>query len=162
MLELTTGVVFLMSSLYGSGQKDHQIQTASVFNTANTAEKTETVTNEQVDESTLIKNPKAMEAYLREKFADTPILVDIARCESNFRQFDDNGNIVRGRVNPEDIGLLQINEKYQGATAKKLGLDIYTIEGNIAYAKHLYEEQGTQPWVYSSKCWAGNDLARNK
>ena len=81
MLELTTGVVFLMSSLYGSGQKDHQIQTASVFNTANTAEKTETVTNEQVDESTLIKNPKAMEAYLREKFADTPILVDIARCE---------------------------------------------------------------------------------
>lgn len=49
---------------------------------------------------------------------------------------------------------MQINELYHLETAEKLGLDIYTIEGNVAYAKHLYEEQGAKPWMSSSPCWA--------
>jgi hypothetical protein len=100
-----------------------------------------------------------MEAYLRKEFEGTPILVDIARCESNFHQYDKNGNIVRGRVNSADIGVMQINEKYHAETAKKLGIDLYTVEGNVAYAKHLYAEQGAQPWISSSKCWSGTQVA---
>jgi hypothetical protein len=56
---------------------------------------------------------------------------------------------------------MQINERYQGPTAKLLGFDIYTVEGNIAYAKHLYEEQGSKPWQASAGCWANSDLAKN-
>jgi len=162
MLELTTGVVFLMSSLYGSGQvSNNQIATIAASQPNRQAAAVAVALNESVATDT--GNPKTMEAYLREEYADAPILVEIARCESNFRQFDEHGNIIRGTVDSNDVGVMQINEHYQGDTAKKLGLDIYTVEGNVAYAKHLYEKQGTQPWASSEKCWAaGGDLAKSK
>jgi len=104
---------------------------------------------------------RAMEAYLRKQFGDQDaILVDIARCESNLHQFDSSGNIIRGVVNSADIGVMQINERYHDETAAKLGLDLHTVEGNVAYAKHLYEEQGTAPWKSSQKCWGTGDIAK--
>jgi hypothetical protein len=148
MMELTTGVVFLMSSLYGSGQPAQNIQVTADPATVPAKEVTATV-----DSKTIGSNPKVVEAYLRKAYANEPILVDIARCESNFKQFDDQGNIIRGRVNNGDVGVMQINEKYHADMAKKLNFDLYSLEGNTAYAKHLYEEQGTQPWASSQKCW---------
>jgi hypothetical protein len=147
MIELTTGVVFLMSSLYGNGQANN----SQVIVPENEAIQATTTADSSIRTST-----KTMEAYLRQEFADTPILVDIARCESSFHQYDKDGNIIRGRVNSADIGVMQINEKYHADTAKKLGIDLYTVEGNVAYAKHLYNEQGAQPWISSSKCWSGS------
>jgi soluble lytic murein transglycosylase-like protein len=104
---------------------------------------------------------KEMEEYLRKEFKNEPILVDIARCESSFRQYDADGKILRGKANKDDIGLMQINEKYNGDLAKKLGYDIYTTEGNIQFAKYLYSKQGADPWTYSSKCWTKGQIARN-
>ena len=47
--------------------------------------------------------------------------------------------------------------------APTVAIDIYTIEGNVAYGKHLYEESGASPWSVSSKCWSNGDtLAMNK
>ncbi len=153
MFELTTGVVFLMSSLYGSGQADNNVQKISAQIPAAEAATT--------DSSSFKTDPKAMEAYLKKEFANEPILVDIARCESNFHQFDASGNIVRGRVNNADVGVMQINEKYHLDMAKKLGIDLYTVEGNVEYAKHLYREQGAQPWISSSKCWGPDQVAKS-
>ncbi len=48
---------------------------------------------------------------------------------------------------------MQINKRYHGKTAEELGLDLNTIEDNLAYARHLYEKQGTQPWSASAPCW---------
>jgi len=42
---------------------------------------------------------KILESYVAKQYADEPILVDIARCESTFRQFDPNGNVMRGKAN---------------------------------------------------------------
>ena len=136
-----------MSSLYGNAQADNQNANVPLATTVGAT----TSVNSSISTST-----QAMQAYLRKEFADTPILVDIARCESNFHQYDKDGNIVRGRVNNADVGVMQINEKYHADTAKKLGLDLYTVEGNVAYARHLYAEQGAQPWISSSKCWSGS------
>ena len=36
-------------------------------------------------------------------------------------------------------------------------MDIYTLDGNLAYAKKLYTEEGTQPWISSFPCW-GKDI----
>lgn len=154
MIELTTGVIFLMSSLYGGGHADNHVDTISAQSSVEQATSTENI-------DILTSDPKAMEAFLRREYADDPLLVDIARCESSFHQFDSKGNIVRGRVNSADVGVMQINEKYHGEMAKKLGFDLYTVEGNIAYAKHLYNEQGSQPWISSSKCWGSNSIAKN-
>ena len=34
-----------------------------------------------------------------------------------------------------------------------MNLDIYTVEGNMKYARHLYESEGVDPWSASSPCW---------
>ena len=104
--------------------------------------------------------------YVAEYFADVPIMVAIARCESTFRQFDKDGTTHRGRVNDLDLGVMQVNEYYHGDTAEKLGIDLHTLEGNVAYARYLYEKEGTTPWNSSKPCWgkskAAQDLALSK
>jgi hypothetical protein len=86
-------------------------------------------------------------------------MAEIAECESHFRHYDANGNVLRGEDNPRDIGVMQINEKFHLTEALALGLDIYTINGNLAYARYLYEKFGVAPWKHSKKCWGGSPLA---
>ena len=77
----------------------------------------------------------------------------IAFCESRNRQFDKNGAVMRGVVNNKDVGIFQINERYHLSDSKKMGINIHTVDGNLEYARHLYESQGTQPWSSSRPCW---------
>lgn len=93
-------------------------------------------------------------AFVKSYYSDEPLLVDIARCESTFRQYDKAGNILRGKVNSADVGVMQINETYHLDKAKAMGLDIRTTQGNVAYAKYLYDTQGAAPWSASQKCWS--------
>lgn len=141
-----------MSSMYGNSQVDRSHTNLPL---------TETVETTESADSSSTTSVKEMEAYLRKEFADRPILVDIARCESNFQQFDKDGKLIRGRVDNADVGVMQINERYHADMAKKLGIDIYTVEGNVHYAKHLYDELGSKPWNASSKCWLGNQVAKS-
>jgi len=87
-------------------------------------------------------------------FADKPILIDIARCESHFRHTNKDGTVLRGVLTPADVGVMQINEGYHLEDSKKLGFNIHTLEGNMAYAEYLYDKQGARPWLASSHCWA--------
>ncbi len=86
-------------------------------------------------------------------FADIPVMKLIASCESHYRQTTLDGKVYRGEQVPADVGVMQVNESYHSATAKKLGLDLHTLEGNLMYARYLYERQGTTPWNASAKCW---------
>lgn len=107
------------------------------------------------------ENPNAkVESAVREYFSDIPLMAEIAKCESRFRQFDKDGSIFRGIVNNQDVGVLQINEYYHLSRAKKLGIDVYTVEGNMEYARLLYKEQGAKPWSSSSPCWMKSDVAQ--
>lgn len=100
-----------------------------------------------------ITDKKLIEEKVRAYYKDKPILAEIAFCESSFRHFDSEGQVVRGKVDSRDVGLMQINERYHLEKAVELGFNIYTIEGNLAYAEWLYERQGTAPWKASSPCW---------
>jgi hypothetical protein len=102
-----------------------------------------------------ISDPENVARYVKDYFHDIPVMNKIAKCESRDRQIDKNGNIVRGRKNTYDIGVMQINELYHAETAKKMGLDLYSIEGNVRYARYLYEKFGTKPWASSAPCWDG-------
>jgi hypothetical protein len=99
-----------------------------------------------------------VEARVREYFAKTPIMIRIAYCESRFRQFEKNGDVFRGKQVIEDTGVFQVNTYFNGEEAKKLGHNLKTLEGNMAFAKYLYEKKGTQPWKASKPCW-GKDIA---
>jgi hypothetical protein len=151
MIELTTGVVFLLSSMYGAGNTNTDAVNVQP-STAGSEDGISTITTES--------DRQAVEKYLREHFADTPILVEIARCESTFMHYK-NGELVRGRVDNADVGVMQINERYHLETATKLGYDIHTIEGNMAYARYLYGKSGTKPWNASKPCWEDAALAMN-
>tara|TARA_B100000745_G_scaffold107052_1_gene68512 strand:- start:2744 stop:3148 length:405 start_codon:yes stop_codon:yes gene_type:complete len=94
------------------------------------------------------------EAVVREYFADIPVMIQVARCESTFRHTLADGTVLRGRVDNRDTGVMQINTYYHGDTAAKLGLDLENIYDNMAYARDLYERQGTQPWSASAPCWS--------
>lgn len=93
------------------------------------------------------------ESEVRKHFSKHPILVSIARCESGLRQYDRDGRVLRGEVDPRDIGVMQINLKYHLKDAEKLGHDIFTLSGNLRYALHLYEAEGLKPWSKSRDCW---------
>jgi hypothetical protein len=73
----------------------------------------------------------------------------IAVCESNFQHFDENGEVLKGKITPEDIGKWQINEYFWGETAEKLGINFYTEQGNKEMAEYIYETVGVQAWSAS-------------
>ena len=107
-----------------------------------------------------LDDPSRTEAIVREYFADIPIMIQIARCESTFRHTLSDGSVLKGRVDNADTGVMQINQRYHLTRAEQLDLNLYDIYDNMAYARYLYEKQGTQPWNASSACW-GNTLAYN-
>src|SRR3989344_3041723 len=102
---------------------------------------------------TFVPQAQTIREYVEEYFAGEPIMVDISKCESHFRQFNKNGAVYRGTKNNQDVGVMQINEYYHLDATKKLGYDIYTVEGNVAYARYLFEKEGTVPWASSEPCW---------
>ena len=115
-----------------------------------------TVKTEEVSKA--LTTEESVEAY----FSDLPIMVSVAQCESHFRQTDKDGNVFRGIENRFDVGVMQINELYHLEEAKKLGNNIYTLKGNMEYARHLYEKEGARPWMASSPCWAQSQKIAKK
>ena len=46
----------------------------------------------------------------------------------------------------------QINLPIWGKTAKQLGFDLYTYDGNLEMAKWIFDHYGSKPWTYSKGC----------
>lgn len=106
------------------------------------------------------KLPTNTEAIVRSYFKDIPVMAEVARCESTFRHELEDGSILKGRVDSADTGVMQINKRYHESAAAAMNLDLNDLYDNMAYARHLYETQGTRPWNASMSCW-GNTLAAN-
>ena len=77
----------------------------------------------------------------------------IGFCESGNRHFNKDGSVLKGFLNPHDIGEWQINEIVWGEKAKQLGFDIYDQKGNQEMAMWIYQNYGTEPWNWSKPCW---------
>ena len=110
-----------------------------------------------------LSDPKNVERFIKDYFADIPLMAKIAKCESRNRHFDKNGQVLRGEVTPLDRGVMQINLHYHQEAAVKMGLDLHNIDDNVAYARYLYEKSGAKPWMSSSACWskpASSDIAK--
>lgn len=109
------------------------------------------VTIEQVVE--LKETNEFIASYIEKMFPeDTRLMSRIAKCESGLRHFNEDGSVVVGRQTP-DVGLFQISPKHWETEAKKLGFDIYSLEGNTLMARHIYEVQGLGAWQASFSCW---------
>jgi hypothetical protein len=109
-------------------------------------------TNEQVLELEIVSpviQPEEIEVK-QNNIELRPELWSICLCESGLKQFNDDGSILKGKVNQFDIGYCQINEMYWGNKAIELGFDIYTLDGNIAMSNWIYENYGTKYWTCST------------
>jgi hypothetical protein len=101
-------------------------------------------------------------------FAGYPLLERISACESTGnpngipRQFLADGSILwgndpkTGQPIKRDEGILQINTWVWGPLALKMGDDLATEDGNVAFGKYLYETYGTGPWTASEGCWGSS------
>lgn len=105
---------------------------------------------------------QTVQQYVESQFADTPVMIKIAACESHFKQFNKDGSVVKN-PNSTAMGVFQIMASIHEELAdEKLGLNIYSLEGNVAYAKVLYKDQGTTPWNASKACWGKADKVAAK
>jgi len=101
-------------------------------------------------------DPAYVEAVVRDYFKDIPVMIEIARCESGFRQYEDNGLMVEN-PSPDSsasgvYGILYIKHFKLWSTSPET--NITTLKGNLAYARKMYMESGTAPWAESESCWS--------
>ena len=104
---------------------------------------------------------QTVKEYVEIYFMDVPVMIDIARCESQFKQFDKRGSVVKN-PNSSAIGIFQIMSSLHSDTAADMGFDIRSIDGNLAYARYLYDNEGTVPWNSSKGCWGKTLIAKAK
>ena len=154
MIEATTSLLMLVSAFYGTPDTTASVANAMQATVAKTA-----IVEVQKETNIPHDQPQTMEQYVRMYYKDTPLLAEIARCESTFRHLDKDGTPLRGGVNKGDIGVMQINETYHLESAVNLGYDIHTTEGNVAYARYLYNKYGSSPWNASKPCWGNRVVA---
>lgn len=112
------------------------------------------------DSSIEISTEETTEEIVREYFKDIPIMAEVSRCESTFKHYAEDGSVLKGRVDSDDTGVMQINKRYHEKTAASMNLNLDDLYDNLAYARSLYKKQGTQPWIASMSCW-GKSLALN-
>jgi peptidoglycan hydrolase-like protein with peptidoglycan-binding domain len=87
-------------------------------------------------------------------FADIPVMIAIAKCESGPRQFQADGAPLYAGTDDEMVGVFQIDAAIHTLPARALGFDITTLAGNMGYARYLYGAEGTDPWISSFSCWS--------
>lgn len=166
MIELATNIGFLVSTIGFGAIANSSVVMNNTTIPMNQGSPASVAVVAVADNNISAINPKDVNdvaRFVKQYYKDTPILIKVAKCESDMRQFDENGKILRGRANSDDVGVMQINEKYHLEDSKKMGIDIYTLEGNLKYGMYLYKEQGVSPWKASSPCWnTGNtQVAKN-
>lgn len=88
---------------------------------------------------------------ISQEFGTTSVFHTIARCESQYKQYNPNGGVLTSHTN--DVGIMQISRHYWEKEALSRGINIETPEGNVKMAKIIYQKQGIGAWKASSKCW---------
>ena len=97
--------------------------------------------------STVYTPQEAIEVAFGE---DSPTMLKIAQCESKTRQWDEAGDVITNHIT-HDYGIFQINEIHL-PEAKRMGIDVFSLQGNIDFAAYLFHAQHTLPWQSSHAC----------
>ena len=86
---------------------------------------------EEIQEVKIETDKEKIVRLINETFPDAPIMMKVAKCESEFKN-------IEGLLS-DDAGPFQINQVHK-ETLKKLGLNRFVIEDNIKFARILYNE----------------------
>lgn len=97
----------------------------------------------------------AKQEVIKEVKGKTPVMDRIAKCESGNNHIDPKTGQVYMVANTNktvDVGKYMINSVWH-KKAKELGYDITKEADNEKMAYWIYENMGTEAWVYSKHCW---------
>ncbi len=95
--------------------------------------------------------PMSMRDRIVQEFGTSSPMVDIVKCESRFRQFNEKGKPLMSPTS--DVGIMQINQA-NWKQAKKLGLDIFnSVDDNIKMGRYILKTQGLKAWT----CYSQDD-----
>lgn len=104
---------------------------------------------EKNEEDTLREGRVAIE----KEFGEEHIMIEVARCESEFRQFDKLGKPLKSELGTDDLGIFQINVIHK-EEMDRLGLKREKLDDNIKFARMLYNRNGLKDWKASKDCWS--------
>ena len=90
-----------------------------------------------------------MEAPLRREV----ILRAICMAESNCQQFNNDGSVKHGEIDPDDTGMFQINKRVHADLIAETGLDPEKEADNIRLANIIYGRDGAAAWNASRDRW---------
>ena len=96
---------------------------------------------------------RSYEPEVREYFADIPLMIEIARCESGFYQYEPDGTALKNKQGSSARGVFQVMLYWHDEAALAMGFDVRTLDGNLGYARWLFLAQGSSPWEASADCW---------
>ena len=76
--------------------------------------------------------PATLEPSLQELIKQTSLdygvdprsALAVAKCESHLKQYNNAGEVLRGKVNRYDVGIFQINEKNHLEKSREMGFEI--------------------------------------
>lgn len=83
---------------------------------------------------------QGIEELVIRTFPDDHRMLPVAECESNLRQFNTDGSVLMGGGGGNYIGIFQIGIQWVDL-ASSMEMDVYTIEGNVAFARWLYNSE---------------------
>jgi len=100
-------------------------------------------------------DPEYVAARVVEYFQDAPVMIAIASCESEFRQYERSGRLlVNSHPDSSATGVFQILYlTHHPNWSQSPETNITTLEGNLAFARRMFKEAGTTPWNESRSCW---------
>lgn len=90
---------------------------------------------------------------IKEVEPKAPVLERIAKCESGNQHFKNGQVLVNGNKNGSvDVGRYQINSLWF-SKATELGLNLMVEKDNEIFARYLYKQYGSEPWIWTKSCW---------
>ncbi|MDA8597010.1 hypothetical protein N9L26_01595 [Candidatus Pacebacteria bacterium] len=95
---------------------------------------------------------------------NAPEMIPIIKCESNFKHFDRDGEVLMNSAGSSATGItqiiaslhpdpkaLQVYNRRHNTILTPADFDITTVAGNLAYALLLYEVRGVRDWECAKK-----------
>jgi len=91
-------------------------------------------------------------------------MLSVIKCESGFKQFDRQGEVLKNKEGSSAVGIAQIlaskhpdqkvldqYNKQNNTDLTARDFDITTLKGNVGYALILYKVRGTRDWECAKK-----------
>jgi hypothetical protein len=74
-------------------------------------------------------------------------MIQVAKMESRFTHYKEDGTVLEGWITKGDLGLFQISRPHWQKEADRLGLNLHNIVDNVKMARYIYDKQGITAWV---------------